>query len=234
MALLRGRRWATGVRLNRASGCTLSSRQAKMEAWGANGGAPGSGDPTSSGNLGSSAGINYNLLSETINATKSGRSTIFKSAKKHLKQFISKYEALDTEMPGIRKFQETPASQPLTICVECPQELDLTHQDIMTAAENILPNAFEQGKITSIQFENVNVICGSSGLKNRWLINISDFQTRSLFLNSGLVIKKMYLAVQRYDDLLMEDYKLHLRRALAQKKVLETLNETANLGVKSR
>ncbi|XP_048376950.1 putative uncharacterized protein C19orf81 isoform X1 [Stegostoma tigrinum] len=154
--------------------------------------------------------------------------------KKHLKQFISKYESLDTEMPGIRKFQDTPQSQPLTICVECPPDLDLTHQDIMTAAESILPNAFALGKITSIQFENVNVICGSSGLKNRWLINISDFQTRSLFLNSGLVIKKMYMAVQRYDDLLMEDYKLHLRRAMAQKKVLETLNETVNLGVKSR
>ncbi|XP_048376952.1 putative uncharacterized protein C19orf81 isoform X3 [Stegostoma tigrinum] len=88
--------------------------------------------------------------------------------KKHLKQFISKYESLDTEMPGIRKFQDTPQSQPLTICVECPPDLDLTHQDIMTAAESILPNAFALGKITSIQFENVNVICGSSGLKNRW------------------------------------------------------------------
>ncbi|XP_041033413.1 putative uncharacterized protein C19orf81 [Carcharodon carcharias] len=178
--------------------------------------------------------LSFNLLSETINATKTGRSTIFKSAKKHLKQFISKYEALDTEMPGIRKFQDTPASQPLTICVECPPDLDLTHQDIMTATESILPNAFELGKITSIQFENVNVICGSSGLKNRWLINISDFQTRSLFLNTGLIIKDMYMAVQRYDDLLMEDYKLHLRRAMAQKKILETLNETASLGVKSR
>ncbi|XP_067830579.1 putative uncharacterized protein C19orf81 homolog isoform X2 [Heptranchias perlo] len=184
--------------------------------------------------LGGPSGINFNLLSETINATKSGRSTIFKSAKKHLKQFISKYEALDTEMPGIRKFQETPTSQPLTICVECPPDLDLTHKDIMTAAESILPNAFELGKITSIQFENVNVICGSSGLKNRWLINIADFQTRSLFLNSGIVVKRTYLPVQRYDDLLMEDYKLHLRRAMAQKKILETLNETASLGVKSR
>ncbi|XP_067875777.1 putative uncharacterized protein C19orf81 isoform X1 [Heterodontus francisci] len=189
---------------------------------------------TQSTEPGESSGMNFNLLSETINAAKSGRSTIFKSAKKHLKQFISKYEALDVEMPGIRKFQDTPVSQPLTICIECPPELDLTHQDIMKAAESILPNAFELGKITSIQFENVNVICGSSGLKNRWLINISDFQTRSLFLNSGLVIKKMFLAVQRYDDLLMEDYKLHLRRAMAQKKILETLNETANLSVKSR
>ncbi|XP_072348024.1 putative uncharacterized protein C19orf81 isoform X1 [Scyliorhinus torazame] len=183
---------------------------------------------------GETSRLSFNLLSETINATKTGRSTIFKSAKKHLKQFISKYEALDMEMPGIRKFLDTPASQPLTICVECPPDLDLTHQDIMVAVESILPNAFELGKITSIQFENVNVICGSSGLKNRWLINISDFQTRSLLLNSGLVIKKMYMAVQRYDDLLMEDYKLHLRRAMAQKKVLETLNETASLGVKSR
>ncbi|XP_069765106.1 putative uncharacterized protein C19orf81 isoform X2 [Narcine bancroftii] len=107
-----------------------------------------------------------NLLSETINATKSGRSIIFKSTKKHLKQFISKYEALDTEMPGIRKFEETPSSHPLTLCVECPPEMDHTHRDVMSAAEAILPNAFSDGKITSIQFENVNVICGSSGLKN--------------------------------------------------------------------
>ncbi|XP_038639721.1 putative uncharacterized protein C19orf81 isoform X1 [Scyliorhinus canicula] len=191
-------------------------------------------DNIQSADPGETSRLSFNLLSETINATKTGRSTIFKSAKKHLKQFISKYESLDMEMPGIRKFLDTPASQPLTICVECPPDLDLTHQDIMVAVESILPSAFELGKITSIQFENVNVICGSSGLKNRWLINISDFQTRSLLLNSGLVIKKMYMAVQRYDDLLMEDYKLHLRRAMAQKKVLETLNETASLGVKSR
>ncbi|XP_062918603.1 putative uncharacterized protein C19orf81 [Mobula hypostoma] len=137
-------------------------------------------------------------------------------------------------MPGIRKFEDTPASQPLTLCVECPAELDLTHQDIMSAVENVLPDAFADGKITSIQFENVNVICGSSGLKNRWMFTVSDFQTRSLFLNSGLIVNKTYLAVQRYDDLLMEDYRLHLRRAMAQKKMLETLNETANLGMKSR
>ncbi|XP_069765107.1 putative uncharacterized protein C19orf81 isoform X3 [Narcine bancroftii] len=162
------------------------------------------------------------------------RSSSNQRSKKHLKQFISKYEALDTEMPGIRKFEETPSSHPLTLCVECPPEMDHTHRDVMSAAEAILPNAFSDGKITSIQFENVNVICGSSGLKNRWLINVSDVQTRSLFLNSGLVINKSYLALQRYDDLLMEDYRLHLRRAMAQKKVLETLNETANLGMKLR
>eukprot|EP00062_Callorhinchus_milii_P026706 gi/632989135/ref/XP_007883487.1/ PREDICTED: putative uncharacterized protein C19orf81 homolog [Callorhinchus milii] len=175
-----------------------------------------------------------NILLETIRATKTGKSTIFKSAKKHLKQFVSKYEALDLEMPGIRKFLDSPTAQPMTVCMECPSELDFSHLDIMRAADSVVPNAFDEGKVTSIQFENLNVICGSSGLKNRWLINISDFQTRSLFLNSGLVIGKTYFMLQRYDDLVMEDYKLHLRRALAQKKVLETLNETAKLCTDAR
>ncbi|XP_069057906.1 putative uncharacterized protein C19orf81 homolog [Pleurodeles waltl] len=150
--------------------------------------------------------------------------------KRHLKQIILEYEALDMEMPCIRKFEKPPTAQPLTLCIECTPEKDYSHLDIMTAVENVVPKAFEKKRVCSVQYENVNVICGTAGRKNRWLITVLDFQTRNLFLRSGLVINGELFPLRRYDDVIMEDYKLHLRRALARKKILDMLSSSADEG----
>ncbi|XP_030051298.1 putative uncharacterized protein C19orf81 homolog [Microcaecilia unicolor] len=171
---------------------------------------------------------NLALLSETIHASNLGRSSILKSTKRHLKQIILEYEALDLEMPCIRKFQKPPAAQPLTLCMECTPEKDFCHKDILKAVEKIIPKALEKRRVCRIQFENMNVICGTAGRKNRWLITVSDFQTRNLFLRSGLVIGKDYFLLRRHDDVIMEDYKLHLRRALARKKILDMLSNSTD------
>ncbi|XP_041093476.1 putative uncharacterized protein C19orf81 [Polyodon spathula] len=156
--------------------------------------------------------------------------------KKHLKQIILDYEALELGIPCIRKFETPPAPRPLTVCMETPPELDLCHADILGAVSRLISRPFEGGRVTSIQFEDMNVICGTGGRSNRWLITSSDFRTRNQLLHSGLDVSPpwgpgeelgspAHFALRRYDDVLTEDYKLHLRGALARKHILETFSE---------
>ncbi|XP_043915129.1 putative uncharacterized protein C19orf81 homolog [Protopterus annectens] len=151
-----------------------------------------------------------------------------KGMKKHLRKIISEYESLDLDMPCTRKFQKPPAAQPLTICMECMPEKKISHEDIFNAINRVLPKAMEKERVLNILFENINVICGTAGRKNRWLIAVSDFETRNLFLNSGLVVKDEFFPLRCYDDVVMEEYKLQLQRAMARKKILDTLSGTAD------
>ncbi|XP_058875247.1 putative uncharacterized protein C19orf81, partial [Acipenser ruthenus] len=154
--------------------------------------------------------------------------------KKHLRQIISDYESLELGIPCIRKFETHPGPRPLTVCMETPPELDLCHADILDAVSRLISRPFEGGRVTSIQFEAMNVICGTGGRSNRWLVTSSDFRTRNQLLHSGLDVSpargagpgsSAHFALRRYDDVLTEDYKLHLRRALARKHILETFSE---------
>lgn len=43
----------------------------------------------------------------------------------------------------------------------------MNHAEVLAAVESVIPEAFEKGLLHSIQFENVNVICGTAGRKNR-------------------------------------------------------------------
>uniref|UniRef100_A0A8D2J0Z1 Uncharacterized protein n=1 Tax=Varanus komodoensis TaxID=61221 RepID=A0A8D2J0Z1_VARKO len=143
--------------------------------------------------------------------------------RQYLKRIIAEYEALDMEMPCIRKFPRPPAARPLCLCLESPE---MNHAEVLAAVEAAIPNAFESGLLRSIQFENINVICGTAGRKNRWLITVSDFRTRNQLLCSGLTLAQAHFALRRWDDLVMEDYRMHLRRALARQRLLETLSDT--------
>ncbi|XP_006868444.1 PREDICTED: putative uncharacterized protein C19orf81 homolog [Chrysochloris asiatica] len=146
-----------------------------------------------------------------------------KSSKQHLRQVIAEYEALDRELPCIRKFPTPPAAQPLCLCMETLPEADFTHLEVLQALEAELPGAMENGRVNSIRFENMNVICGTAGRRNRWLISVTDFQTRSRLLRSGLCPRGLAHHLVRHDELLLSDYRLHLRRSLARRRMLEAL-----------
>ncbi|VTJ73868.1 Hypothetical predicted protein [Marmota monax] len=88
-----------------------------------------------------------------------------KSSKQYLRQVIAEYEALDRELPCIRKFSMPPAAQPLCLCMETSE--DFTHLEVLEALEAELPGAMESGCVSSIRFENVNVICGTAGRRDR-------------------------------------------------------------------
>ncbi|XP_076789305.1 putative uncharacterized protein C19orf81 homolog [Arvicanthis niloticus] len=144
-----------------------------------------------------------------------------KSSKQYLRQVISEYEALDRELPCIRKFSEPPSAQPLCLCMETSE--DFTHLEVLQALEAELPGAMESGRVSSIRYENMNVICGTAGRRDRWLITVTDFQTRSRLLRSGLSLRGTAYPLVRHDDLLLGDYRLHLRRSLVRRRMLEAL-----------
>ncbi|KAK9397096.1 putative protein C19orf81 like [Crotalus adamanteus] len=146
--------------------------------------------------------------------------------RQYLKKIIAEYEALDMEMPCIRKFPRPPAARPLCLCLENPPEKEMKHAEILAAIEAVIPNAFEAGLLRSIQFENINVICGTAGRKNRWLITVSDFRTRNQLLGSGLTLDENHFVLRRWDNLVMEDYRMHLRRSLARQRLLDTLSDS--------
>ncbi|XP_069919089.1 putative uncharacterized protein C19orf81 homolog isoform X3 [Oryctolagus cuniculus] len=141
--------------------------------------------------------------------------------KQYLRQVIAEYEALDRELPCIRKFPMPPAAQPLCLCMETSE--DFTHLEVLEALEAEFPGAMESGRVDSIRFENMNVICGTAGRRDRWLITVLDFQTRSHLLRSGLSPRGLAHPLVRHDELLLGDYRLHLRRALVRRRMLEAL-----------
>ncbi|XP_005412831.1 PREDICTED: putative uncharacterized protein C19orf81 homolog [Chinchilla lanigera] len=144
-----------------------------------------------------------------------------KPSKQYLQQVIAEYEALDRELPCIRKFSTPPAAQPLCLCMETSE--DFTHLEVLEALEAKLPGAMETGRVSSIRFENMNVICGTAGRRHRWLITVADFQTRSRLLRSGLSPRGLAHQLVRHDDLQLGDYRLHLRRSLVRRRMLEAL-----------
>ncbi|XP_051846277.1 putative uncharacterized protein C19orf81 homolog [Antechinus flavipes] len=146
-----------------------------------------------------------------------------KSSKLQVRQILAEYEALDRELPCIRKFPSPPPAQPLCLCMETAPEYDFTHLDLLNALEAEVPDALESGRVSSIRYENMNVICGTAGRKDRWLITVTDFQTRSRLLRSGLRPRGILHPLARHDELLLGDYRLHLRRALARRRMLEAL-----------
>ncbi|KAM6154424.1 uncharacterized protein C19orf81 homolog [Erethizon dorsatum] len=144
-----------------------------------------------------------------------------KSSKQYLQQVVAEYKALDRELPCIRKFSMPPATQPLCLCMETSE--DFTHLEVLEALEAKLPGAMESGRVSSIRFENMNVICGTAGRRDRWLIMVADFQTRSRLLRSGLSPRGLPHHLVRHDDLQLGDYRLHLRRSLVRRRMLEAL-----------
>nr|XP_019597013.1 PREDICTED: putative uncharacterized protein C19orf81 homolog [Rhinolophus sinicus] len=143
--------------------------------------------------------------------------------KQHLRQVVAEYEALDRELPCIRKFPTPPTAQPLCLCVETSPEEDLTHLEVLEALEAQLPGTMDSGRVSSIRFENLNVICGTAGRRDRWLITVTDFQTRSRLLRSGIRLRGLTHPLVRHDELLLGDYRLHLRRSLVRRRMLEAL-----------
>eukprot|EP00069_Balaena_mysticetus_P022088 bmy_14015T0 len=112
---------------------------------------------------------------------------------------------------------------PLGIPASEEPEEDLTHLEVLEALEAELPGAMESGRVSSIRFENMNVICGTAGRRDRWLITVTDFQTRSRLLRSGLRLRGLQHPLVRHDELLLGDYRLHLRRSLVRRRMLEAL-----------
>ncbi|XP_033641771.1 uncharacterized protein LOC117302083 [Asterias rubens] len=120
-----------------------------------------------------------------------------------------KSRSAEFSLRKIRFFTEPPVLSPLTICFAYPG-VDLNHHDIVNAIQSMHTVGIDD--IESIQFVDMNVILGTAGINNRWLIKVKDFDTRYLLLCDGLKINGEYVIIRKYDDLNMEDYKEYQRR----------------------
>ncbi|XP_076799416.1 uncharacterized protein LOC143473184 isoform X2 [Clavelina lepadiformis] len=159
----------------------------------------------------------------------------------------SKDELQDLEVKTVRKFLEMPKSKPKHVCFDFPG-VDLTYVDVKQAIEEVIPHAFETNKVISVQFENVNVKLGTASRDNRWHIELCDFTTRNKLIKAGLSFKRPKtrhsdnicpetsqrtlsprnrqfprqqprVEIKLYDMVIMEEYKLFLRRTAAEEKL---------------
>nr|XP_004672617.1 putative uncharacterized protein C19orf81 homolog [Jaculus jaculus] len=144
-----------------------------------------------------------------------------KCSRQYLRQVITEYEALERKLPRIRKFSSPPTAQPLCLCMETSE--DFNHKEVLEALEAELPGAAENELISSIRYENMNVICGTSGLLDRWHVTVADVQTLSHLLRSGISPRGIAHPLVRHDDLLLSDYRLYQCRLLARQRLIEAL-----------
>ncbi|XP_038077054.1 uncharacterized protein LOC119744923 [Patiria miniata] len=109
----------------------------------------------------------------------------------------------------IRFFAAPPEPAPLTLCFTYPG-VELTHRDVIQGIQSM--HAVDVDDIESIQFVDMNVILGTAGVSNRWLIKVKDYDTRYLLLCDGFKIHGEYVILRKYDDVNMEDYREYMRR----------------------
>lgn len=60
-----------------------------------------------------------------------------------------------------------PPSRAEVLSLTSQPEEDFTHLEVLEALEAELPEALESGRVSSIRFENMNVICGTAGRRDR-------------------------------------------------------------------
>uniref|UniRef100_H2Z5U8 Uncharacterized protein n=1 Tax=Ciona savignyi TaxID=51511 RepID=H2Z5U8_CIOSA len=178
---------------------------------------------------------------------------------KRQQEQTNKAEQKELEKPVIRHFAEMPKSRPKRVSFDYPG-VDITHVDVKRAIERVIPDSFEANKVTSIQFENVNIKLGTGGLNNRWLIELADFNTRNKLIKAGLELRclrrhdddlntlnqlpsnrsrgtansnaqsKMRVEVKLHDNVQMEEYKQFLRRTAAEEKLQSVILICAGRG----
>ena len=124
---------------------------------------------------------------------------------------------------AVMKFRGPPEEQPLTLCFHFPSTF-ITHRYVMDMISNrikTLPGA----RITGIQFVDRNVLHGSQGLDNRWLITVSNQLTKEVLLKTGLQIYNRKISFRRYDDILADEYKEFMKYEQLQKTLYQKLQD---------
>ncbi|XP_078000611.1 uncharacterized protein LOC144453208 [Glandiceps talaboti] len=144
-----------------------------------------------------------------------------RKARERRRREKNKKKTHDISFRNIRKFKNPPESYPFTICFTYPG-VELTHSDVIKALEDDV-RCIDLDNIESIQFIEMNVIVGTAGLDNRWLITVKDSDTRHILLGTSLFIGGKYVYLRHYDDVLSEDYREFQRR----RTVLESEEQQA-------
>lgn len=110
---------------------------------------------------------------------------------------------------NIRKFRDPPESLPMTLCFTCPG-VEILHSDVISALCKV--PLIDKSEIDTIQFIEMNVVVGTAGRDNRWLITVKNDNALRILHKRSLLIAETPVFLRLYDEVLNEDYEEFLRR----------------------
>ena len=128
-------------------------------------------------------------------------------------------------------FSRPPAPHPRTLCFHFPGTL-LTHRQVLDGARaRLRADGGLEDHVDSVQFLDRNVLHGSQGLDNRWLVTMRDAQAVDRLLLLGMQFFNRSVVLRRYDDVLAEEYEEYLSFSECQRVMFPggPAEEEANL-----
>ena len=127
---------------------------------------------------------------------------------------------------AILHFKKPPESHPMTVCFHFPS-IALTHVHVIRLMTGLI-GPFRGSKVTSLQFVDRNVVHGTRGLDNRWLVTLNTNESRDYLVNSGLPLFNRVVDIKLYDDVMHEEHESFLRYSKYQKHLNPQLKEVTN------
>ena len=125
----------------------------------------------------------------------------------------------------ILRFTSTPEPRPLTVTFNITDFL--THAAVLYAVKDRF-RYINPTKVVGLQCVSRDVLLGSRGLGNRWLITVDNKEGVSDLLRRGLVIHKKSILLRKYDDVISDEHKTYkktktMAEGLSRKSLAERL-----------
>ena len=92
-----------------------------------------------------------------------------------------------------------PPSQPLAVCFSLPDNAK-PHHEVKSLVESQVGTP-----VTWLQFDPVAVHAIDSDAKSRWIVTLSDSESRDILIDCGLIAKGEKIPVRRYDDVTRDE-----------------------------
>lgn len=115
------------------------------------------------------------------------------------------------KITSIRLRKELPPSQPLAVCFTLPDNVK-PHKDVKALVESQIGTP-----VTRLQFDPVAVHAIDSDAKSRWVVTLSDSESRDLLVECGLIVNGERIEVRRYDDVTHDEVQAYKIFELIQK-----------------
>ena len=106
---------------------------------------------------------------------------------------------------AVVRFSGPPERHPTALCFHFPSTF-LTHRFILDGVKEKI-HLMTCNSVSSIAFVERNVLLGSRGLDNRWIITLASAEVRDELLRVGLFLYNRRVSLRRYDEVLQEEYR---------------------------
>lgn len=130
---------------------------------------------------------------------------------------------------SIRLRKELPPSQPLSVCFSLPDNAK-PHHEVKSLVESQVGTP-----VTRLQFDPVAVHAIDSDAKSRWIVTLSDSESRDILIDCGLIANGDKISVRRYDDVTRDEVQAYKIFELIQKgRTQNEINQMKEKRKKSR